>query len=370
MYALSAVFHPDSLTGAVADILQWSAPPSLNTLADLGAYRNLSLDALFPSPTETPAVRVSRRWSVPGLVSEDLVFPSRHEPIEPRFRRRYLAHYRETHAVYARRIRPDTAQQRPRLLYLHGYLQPETYVEEFALLVGMALRLNVEVIQLQLPYHGRRTPRGSRFGGELFWTADLVRSVEAIRQSLFDARTLLGWLLAVDPRPVGLAGLSLGGVLALILTCLEERLAFSVPLIAHMDPCALLADAPVLGHMRQELRQFGWGAGDLATFATELGWFDLRPRLPPHRIHLFAASGDRFFAPAVVEQMWQRWGQPPIRWYPCSHIGFVSRLPEVAGTVREFIDHHGDLRAVLPERDGSKAEAALASPGAILERVS
>jgi hypothetical protein len=103
-------------------------------------------------------------------VSEDVVFPSLHEPIEPRFRRRYLTEYREAHTVYARRIRPATARSRPRLLYLHGYMQPESCLEEFALLASMALHLNLDVIQLQPPYHGRRTPRSSR-SGEFYCTA-------------------------------------------------------------------------------------------------------------------------------------------------------------------------------------------------------
>src|SRR4029079_17056673 len=160
------------------------------------------------------------------------------------------------------------------LLYLHGYMQPETYLEEFALLVGMALRLNVEIIQLQPPYHGRRTPRAARFGGEFYWTAGLVRSIEALRQNVLDARTLLGWLLAEDPRPVGVLGLSLGGALTLILTCLDARFAFSLPLIAHMDLAALVADAPVLTRVRRDLRRFGWRAEDFRQFVSDMGWYD------------------------------------------------------------------------------------------------
>jgi pimeloyl-ACP methyl ester carboxylesterase len=333
------LLHPDEVTGALSQILQRFACPTQNTLADLDAYRGLSLDAFFRAPGELPTARVTRRWCLPRLVvSEDVVFPSLYEPIEPRFRQRYLDDYRETHTVYARRIRPLSARRRPRLLYLHGYMQPETYLEELSLLAGMALLLDVEVVQLQPPYHGRRTPRGSRFGGELYWTADLVRSLEAMRQNVLDARTLLGWLLAEDPRPVGIMGLSLGGLLALILTCLDERLAFSIPLVAHMDLGALVADAPVLAHMRRELRQFGWDVEEFGKLMSEMGWQELLPKLPPQQIHLFAASNDRFFDPAVVEAMWRRFGQPPIRWYPCSHMGFIAHLPEVIGPVRALID--------------------------------
>lgn len=330
--------HPDDITGALSELLRFVARPVSNSLAALEAYSGRSIDELFPAPHEVPDVRIDTRWRVPGLVSEDLVFRSLHEPIEPRFRKIYLDEYPEAHTVYAKRIRPAAAGKRPRLLYLHGYMQPETYLEEVSLLSGMALRLNVEIIQVQPPYHGRRTPRGSLFGGELYWTADLVRSVEALRQSVLDARTVLTYLLKESERPVGVSGISLGGALALTLTCLDERFAFSAPMIAHMDLAALVADAPVLGKMRRDLRTFGWDKNDFRDFIEHLGLNDLDPKLSRDRILLFAASDDRFFDPRVVEAMWERWHKPAIHWYPVSHMGFLTRLPEVTGILRTFID--------------------------------
>lgn len=335
---LPAPVHPDHVTGALAELLQLLARPARNTLAELDVYRGLPLDALFPAPARVPRVQRRRRWALPGLVSEDLVFRSLHRPLARGFARRYRREYAENHTVYARRIRPRSSRARPRLLYLHGYMQPETWVEELGLLAAMALRLDVEIVQLQPPYHGRRTPRAARFGGELYWTADLVRSLEALRQNLLDARTLLGWLLARDERPVGVSGLSLGGALAACLTCLEPRFAFSIPLIAHMDLGALVRDAPVLGRMRRELGAFGWSPADFAAFVRELGWESLAPVLPPGRIQIFAADADAFFDPEVVREMWRRWGEPEIHWYPCSHMGFVARLPQVLGRMRAFID--------------------------------
>jgi len=322
----------------LSEVLQYVTHPSSNTLDDLGIYAGRTLEELFPAPTRVPAMRVRERWRLPGLVSEDLEFLSLHVPLERKFRRRYLQHYRETHQVYARRIRPATALRRPRLLYLHGYMQPETYIEEFALLASMALRLNVEVIQMQFPYHGRRTPRGSRFSGEFYWTADMVRSFEALRQTLLDARTLLSCLLAEDNRAAGISGLSLGGALTLCLTCLEERFAFSIPLIAHMDLEALVTDAPVLGGMRRDLRSFGWGHKEFGEFVAGVGWHALRPKLPVDRILLIAASNDRFFDPRIVERMRKAWGRPAICWYPTSHMGFLAHLPEALRAMREFID--------------------------------
>lgn len=333
--------HADDVAGALAELgLRLFGQTVGDSCADVASYEGVALDALFPAPARVPAVRVSDRWRVPGLASEDLVFESLHEPIPPAFRAVYASRYVETHTVYARRIRPASARDRPRLLYLHGYMQPETVLEEVALLATMALRLDVEVIQLQPPYHGRRSPRGMTLGGEFYWTADLVRSIEALRQNLLDARTLLGWLLAEDPRPVGLMGLSLGGALTLALTCLDARFAFSVPVIAHMDLAAMVADAPVLAGMRRDLRRFGWSLDDFRGFVSRLGWYRLQPQLPPDRIHVFAASDDRFFDPALVADMWERWDRPDIRWYPSSHMGFLVHLPEVVGAVRAIVDRH------------------------------
>lgn len=117
-------FHPDLVTGALTRILDRFAHPAPNTLADLDAYRGLARRRPFSRATaDTSGSRHAARH-LPGLVSEDIVFPSLHEPIEATFRQRYLTDYRETHTVYARRIRPSSAQRGPRLLYLHGCMQP------------------------------------------------------------------------------------------------------------------------------------------------------------------------------------------------------------------------------------------------------
>jgi dienelactone hydrolase len=330
--------HPDDVAGVLARALQVLRPAPRNTLDRLGVYEGLDREVLFPAPSRVPAVERSARWRLPGLASEDLSFQSLHDPLEPDFRRYYHARRRRIHTVYARRILPNTAARRPRLLYIHGYMQPETLIEELALLTTMAQVLQMEVVQLQPPYHGRRKPRASRFDGELYWTADLVQSVESLRQTVLDARTLLAWMRRRSTRPVGVAGLSLGGALAAVLTCLEPGFAFSAPFIGHMDLGALVADAPVLGAMRADLGRFGWKPRDFAAFTKRMGWDELRPVIPSERIHLFAARDDHFFRASVMRAMWRRWGKPRIQWYPTSHMGFLPYLPDAVLRLRSFVD--------------------------------
>jgi pimeloyl-ACP methyl ester carboxylesterase len=241
-------------------------------------------------------------------------------------------------ALRARRLRPPGCEGRPRLLYIHGYMQPETLLEELGLVAQLARRLGVEIVQIQPPYHGRRKPRRSWFDGDLYWTGDVVRSVEALRQTLLDARSLLSWMLQESERPVGVSGLSLGGFLTCALTCLDDRFAFSLPLIGHMDIGAVIEDAPVLGRMRRELRDFGCEPREFGAFFERIGWNRRRALVDPERIRLYAASRDRFFAPSLVEALSAKWGGVPIEWYDCSHMGFARHLPRAAQSMRAVID--------------------------------
>lgn len=326
------------MTGVLVRPLQLLRSKPRNTLGRLAAYEGLARETLFPAPDRLPRVRRRQRWSLPGFENEDLAFASLHEPIETLFRDHYHARSRRIQTVYARRIRPNGTTGRPRLLYIHGYMQPETVIEEHGFLGVIARTLDVEIVQLQPPYHGRRKPRSSPYDGELFWTADVVRSFEAMRQTILDARTLLSVMLDESPAPVGVAGLSLGGAFSASLACLEPRFDFSAPLVAHMDMGALLRDAPVLGAMRKDLARFGWTPAEFGAFFRRIGWDDLVPVIPTDRILLLAAEKDRFFDADVMRAMWRRWGEPEIHWYPTSHMAFVPHMPSAVGHLHRFIN--------------------------------
>jgi len=326
------------MAGILVRPLQLLRSAPRNTLDRLSAYDNLTREELFPAPTRLPRVRTRPRRSLLGFENEDICFASLHDPIETRFREHYHARSRRIQTVYARRIRPNGVSGRPRLLYIHGYMQPETILEEYALLGMMARTLDVEIVHLQPPYHGRRKPRRSPYDGELFWTADVVRSFEAMRQTILDARTLLSVMLDQSPAPVGVVGVSLGGAFSATLTCLEPRFDFSAPLIAHMDMGALLRDAPVLAAMRRDLTRFGWTPDEFGEFFHRIGWDDLAPVIPKDRILLLAAEQDHFFDPTVMRAMWHRWDEPEIHWYRTSHMGFVPHMPSAIGHLRRFIE--------------------------------
>lgn len=339
---VSTIF--DEAVGLGSQALHLLSPPNEDSLAELEAYRGRPIEEMFPPPppAEDLELEVRRRWRFRGLVSEDLRMRSPHAPLSETFRRRYERDYEAAHWIVAKRIRAPGPGPKPTLLYLHGWVQPETPFEELAVLSTMAVRLGMDVVQLQPPYHGRRTPRRSKFSGEWYWTADMVRSIEALRQNLVDGRAMLSKLIEIgEGRPVGLAGISLGGALTLALTGVEDRWAFSVPMIAHLDLAALLDDAPILRPMRRELAGRGWSPADLHAFMDSIGWNTLRPRIPAERMLWIAARYDRFFLPEKVEALWRRWGEPRIHWYAGGHMEIAFNLWDAVGRMGRFVRELG-----------------------------
>ncbi len=329
---------PDDLTGAAATLIHRLGALPRDTREDLSVLRGAGVDAMFLPAVAEIDVEVRRRLGVGLATRRDLRWTSQYQPLAPGYAERYAGAYAPLQQAVARVVSPRRAANRPRLLYIHGYMQPETPAEELGFLLPMALALNMEVIHVQMPFHGRRNRGLSRMSGSLYWTADMVRSLEALRQSLYDARCLLAWMRKHDPRPVGIAGISMGGVLALALACLEPDFAFALPCIAHMDITAMTHHAPVLSVMRSRLRAMGWRPGDLAELVEQTGWNSLKPQLSPDRVCLFAGRHDRFFPPQLVSQMAAQWGDPRIEWSPTSHLGWIPRLPLHLKKMRRFVD--------------------------------
>ena len=119
--------------------------------------------------------------------------------------------------------------------------------------------LDVDVLHVQLPFHGSRNPKSALFHGEFFWSADLVRSFEAVRQSCIDARTLVAWLRARATTEVGVTGISLGGSITMVLACVDPTPDYIVPIVSHLHLAEAVEDAPILWRMKADLERFGVG---------------------------------------------------------------------------------------------------------------
>ncbi|HEY8087275.1 MAG TPA: alpha/beta hydrolase family protein [Polyangiaceae bacterium] len=327
----------DRIVGGLTHLLHLRAAQQ-NTVDDLGPYLDQPPAVLFPAPA-APRDVLRHRSRIPrsgGRVVETLSWHSQHVPLCPHYRARHAGEYARNQMVSARFWHPRSGLRKKALVYVHGWLEPGPWVEEAVLLPRFYEELGVDVLHVQLPFHGSRNPKSALFHGEFFWSADLVRSMEAVRQSCIDARTLVAWLRGQGYDEIGVTGISLGGSITMVLACVEPTPDYIVPIVSHLHLAEAVEEAPILWRMKADLEKFGVGRERRREIFRRIGLESMLPVLPAERQLWIMARDDVYIAAPLVEAQWHAWGEPPIEWIPGGHMTFPLSLGRIVERTREF----------------------------------
>lgn len=319
----------DAVIGRLSRFLHLRATHT-DTSHELTPYFGLPLDELLPAPPKVPDVRrVAPKFGFGNAVTETLSWRSLHEPLAATYRKRHTTVYHENLTAYARWVHPKKRRRRSILLYVHGWLEPGSWIEEATLLPLWYRELGVDVAHVQLPFHGRRSPRGQLFHGEWFWTADLVRSLESVRQAVMDVRSIMSWYRQLGYEEVGVTGLSLGGCIAMLTACVEPLPDYAVPMIAHLELTDAIEEAPILWRMKEDLERFGLDVRRRREVFTRVPLGSAMPKLANERQLWVAAREDGYLKADLVEKQWKRWNEPPILWIPGGHMTFPIAIADI-----------------------------------------
>lgn len=333
--ALRVGWMLDGVAGYASRLLHVRAAEN-DTTGDLDRYLDVPAEALFPAPTRDPVVERRRTYAALGRTVEALTFASEHECLCPRYRVRHERDYAANRTVHARWMHPQRGPRKSILVYVHGWLEPGPLIEETTLLPKIHREVGVDCAHVQLPFHGKRNPRGALFHGEWFFTADLVRTVEAIRQSVIDVRSLVRFFRAQGYDEVGVAGISLGGSITMVLACVEPTPDYIVPIVAHLDLADAVENAPILWRVRADLDRFGVGRERRLDIFHRIGLAGLAPKLAPERQLWVAARDDMYLSAATVERQWRAWQTPPILWIGGGHMTFPVSAGQIVRRMDEF----------------------------------
>jgi len=343
----------DKVAGRLSHLLHGLRGPRINTVSELDPYLDLPPERFFPAPP--PLERVRAKTSLTGRFTHTttLTWPSAHAVLDPEYAVRHRGEYRSNLTAWARWVRPEGAMRKDCLVYVHGWLEPGSWMEERFVFPRWTRELGVDVVHVALPFHGKRNPRGALFSGEYFWTADLVRSLEGVRQAICDARSITGWLRRQGYRRIGTSGISVGGSLVMMLACLPDPPDYVVPIVCHLLLGEAVEDAEILWRMKRDLERWGIDRQERRRIFERLGFERYRPILPPSRQLWIEGERDGHIDPALVRRQWEAWGRPNLHWLPSGHMTFPLHLPEIAAAMRRFIDG-------LPE-NGARLSAATGS---------
>jgi dienelactone hydrolase len=267
---------------------------------------------------ELETVRTTPRYTV-----AEVRFPSPIESPDP-----------VNNTVHAEYFRPVGEGRRPAVVVLH------ILGSDFALSRYLAARLadrGVAALFVKLPYYGERRPKD---GTRRFLSADIERSILAMRQGVCDVRRAGAWLAArpeVDPSKLGVTGISLGGIVAAVSAANDPAFKSVALLLAGGRLADVIWEMPEAAAFREMWLASGRTKADVAVLTDPFDPLSYADRLAGKRLMMIAGTVDEVIPPASVQSLWEATGRPPIRWYDGGHYssaGFL--LPAFRATVDFF----------------------------------
>ena len=273
-----------------------------------------------PLPLEIPQIRSASVWTRGGrLEFEALSFESEYEPASDEPGRDRWLGYQPNRTAHAHVLRhPGPA--RPWLLCIHGY-QMGKPIEDFGAFDPRVLhhRLGFNLVMPTLPLHGPR--KIGRFSGDGFLSGDVLDSIHAETQGLWDIRRVLSWVRAQGAPRIGVYGLSLGGYTASILAGIESGLDF---VIAGIPMTSL--SSTYWNHLPDRVVRMylesGLTLGRLERVTRVVSPLQVSPKVPKEGLAIFAGVGDRLVPADQVANLVGHWGNPETAWYPGAHVTF------------------------------------------------
>ncbi len=272
-----------------------------------------------------------------GIDHRHLTFESDYEPHPGEPGRERWQGYEVNRTAHARLLE-HPGPPRPWLVCVPGYRMghPAADFTGFrARWLHFELGLNVAIPIM--PLHGPRSV--GRRGGDGFLSGDMLDTIHAQTQAVWDVRRLADWLRAQGAPSVGLYGVSLGGYTAALLASLEGEFDCVVAGVPATD---------FMGLMRAHAPSFALKAAEWVGFSFEpvdrimrvISPLAIPVRVPRNRLFLFAGVADRLTAPHQARNLWEHWERPRLAWYHGTHISFLWEK-EVQALLEEALSTSG-----------------------------
>ncbi len=233
---------------------------------------------------------------------------------------------------------------------------------DFALSRYMAARLadrGVAALFVKLPYYGERRPKGMN---SRFLSVDVERSVRSMRQGICDVRRAAGWLASrpgIDPQKIGVAGISLGGIVGSVAVAVDPAIRQGVFVLAGGDLAEILWNMPDSRHYKRLWVAAGRDKADLAKLTEPFDPLTYAEGLVGKRVLLIAGNVDEVIPPASARALWNAAGRPPIHWLDCGHYSAAGFLLPV---IRMTVDFLAETRVGIA-RDETKASSRVDGAG-------
>jgi hypothetical protein len=283
-----------------------------------------------PLSLEVPQIQTGTVRTMAGRLDfEALSFESEYEPHpEEPGRDRWLG-YIPNRTAHAHVLR-HPGEPRPWIVCIHGY-QMGSPLQDFGAFDPQVLhqKMGFNMVLPTLPLHGKR--KIGRISGDGFLRGDMLDTIHAESQALWDIRRLISWVRTQDAPTIGVYGLSLGGYTTSNLVSVEPGLDFAISGIPLTDIAGSFWTHMPDAIVRQFL-EAGITPERLARITQVVSPLHMQPKVARENRAIFGGVGDRLVSPRQVRDLIRHWEEPANTWYQGSHITFMA-APEVKALI-------------------------------------
>jgi pimeloyl-ACP methyl ester carboxylesterase len=209
----------------------------------------------------------------------------------------------------------------PAMVMLHSLFSASDV--GYAHWAGVLNRLGWTAVFYDLPYHFRRRPKGT-WSGELVFGGNLIRSAEAIRQSVTEVRMVTRMLKAAGAPEVGLWGMSLGGWVGGLVLCHEPDLACGWLVQPIPDVATAIWDSEGGWVLRRQMEQRGFDRERAERLFPLVCPSHGKLRLAANRVLIVGGTYDSVAPPMKLKALARGWGGAHYREVAQGHIGYQA----------------------------------------------
>ena len=171
-------------------------------------------------------------------------------------------------------------------------------------------------------------------------SGDPKQSVEAVRQAVLDNRRALDWLQSrpdIDPNRMGVAGISLGGILAPLIAGVDHRARVLVTIVGGGDVSDLVYDSFITYGLRPALLYHGVTFDSLKRDFAPIEPTNWLQGFDPKNALLFNGRFDVFVNPQMAHHLAKALGGAPIVWTNTGHYGTVFAEKSIEAVGAKFV---------------------------------
>ena len=295
-------------------------------------------DKFFEEVREIPQVKERVIHGLKDGVVLDLSFESQYMARHVDFIEK-LHSYTQNEQVHARMWKHSRGAVAT-IVTVHGWVMGDQRLSSLVFQPGYFYSMGFDVVLFELPFHGRRKVSDNK-DKIPFPSEDMILTNEAIGQAIYDLRSLTLWLRSNSTNYIGAMGMSLGGYIASLWSCLDS-LSFCIPVVPLISMSDVAYKIVRNSEYFEDYKTAGFSKELMDAVYYMHCPLNYYPKLSKDQFLLIGGKKDKILPQEHTYKLWEHWGNPRLHWFNGGHLALFER-EKVFNKIRNFFADLGFL---------------------------